>query len=445
MTVRVHRLLLVDDDAAVRASLGDALRGAGFLVETAASAVAALGMMQRVDPDVVLTDVRMDDLSGLDLLRELRARAPDVSVVLMTAFDDMSTVVEAMKHGAAEFLVKPLDINELQRTLERVTSDRALRALRARQPADPPDTPDGVLVGRDPRMIAIYKLVGHAAGTHATVLIRGESGTGKELVARAIHTHANGDGKPFVPVNCAALPSTLLESELFGHVRGAFTGAVGDRKGRFAQAGNGTIFLDEIGDTSADFQSKLLRVLQDHEYQPVGSDLTVRTDARVIAATHQPLEAMITDRRFRQDLYYRLRVVEIVLPPLRERIDDIPLLAQHVLQRAARALAVNPCVLAPDAQQRLREHDWPGNVRELENCLMRAVVVASGGVIRAEHLSMASPATAGDRRVPSLEDLERTHVMRVFDITAGHKGRAADLLGVSRPRLSRLLEKYGLT
>jgi DNA-binding NtrC family response regulator len=437
-----HRLLLVDDDPAIRTALRDALGAAGFVVDVAESAVAALAMVGAIQPAIVVSDVRMPDLSGLDLLRELRARAPDVDVLLMTAFDDMPTVVEAMKHGATEFLVKPLDLDELQRTLNRVLADRALRQKRG----TPVSTlGGGSLVGRDARMIEVYKLVGQAAVTRATVLVRGESGTGKELVARAIHDHSKSSSEPFVPVNCAALPSTLLESELFGHVRGAFTGAVANRRGRFAQAGRGTIFLDEIGDTTLDFQSKLLRVLQDHEYQPVGSDDTLDTDARVIAATHQPLEAMIGERRFREDLYYRLRVVEIVIPPLRDRPGDIPLLAEHVLQRASVALGVAPAILSPDAVQRLREHRWPGNVRELENCLMRAVVIASGGVIRTEHLSMSSPSTAGESRVASLEELERAHVANVLGIAQGHKGRAAELLGVSRPRLSRLIEKYGLS
>jgi transcriptional regulator with GAF, ATPase, and Fis domain len=293
-------------------------------------------------------------------------------------------------------------------------------------------------------MIDIYKIVGQAASTRATVLVRGESGTGKELVARAIHAHSASSIEPFVPVNCAGLPPTLLESELFGHVKGSFTGAVNNRRGRFALAGTGTIFLDEIGDTSLDFQTKLLRVLQDREFQAVGSDESQRTDARVIAATHQNLEAMIGARRFREDLYYRLRVVEIVIPPLRERVSDIPLLATHMLQRAGSALGVTPAVLAPDALRRLMEHHWPGNVRELENCLMRAVVMATGGVIRPEHLSISSPSSHQDTAVPSLEDLEQAHVRRVLEMTDGHKGRAADLLGVSRPRLNRLIEKYGL-
>jgi DNA-binding NtrC family response regulator len=437
-----QRVLVVDDDVAIRTALRDALCSAGFVVDVADSATTALGMLHQFSPQVVVSDVRMPDMSGLDLLREIRAKVPQVDVILMTAFDDMPTVVEAMKQGATEFLVKPLDLDELQRTLEKVLADRRLRS-RSSRPASG-FTDSGTLVGRDPRMIEIYKLVGQAAVTRATVLIRGESGTGKELVARAIHANSPNAADPFVPVNCAALPATLLESELFGHVRGAFTGAVGNRRGRFAIAGKGSIFLDEIGDTSLDFQTRLLRVLQDREFQPVGSDETEHTEARVIAATHRPLEALIAQRLFREDLYYRLRVVEIVIPALRDRTSDIPLLAEHVVRRAAAGLSVPPPVLAPDALARLMEHRWPGNVRELENCLMRAIVVAPGGVIHAEHLSMASPASTAETRVPSLEDLERAHVARVLEMAQGHKGRAADLLGVSRPRLNRLIEKYGL-
>ena len=436
------RVLVVDDDAAIREALRDALHSAGFVVDVADDAVTALAVMASLEPQIVVSDVRMTSLSGLDLLRELRQRAPEVDVILMTAFDDMRTVVEAMRHGAAEFLVKPLDLDDLQKTLEKMFADRAVR--RKRGPDQPTLAEADVLIGRSAGMIDIYKMVGQAAATRATVLVRGESGTGKELVARAIHAHSSTSGEPFVTVNCAALPATLLESELFGHLRGSFTGAVGNRRGRFALAKRGTIFLDEIGDTSLEFQTKLLRVLQNGEFQPVGSEATEHTEARVIAATHQPLETLIAERRFREDLYYRLRVVEIVIPPLRERAADVPLLAEHMLQRASKALGVPPVVLAPDAVARLMEHPWPGNVRELENCLMRAVVVASGRVVRGEHLSMSSPGAAATTPVPSLEELERAHVTRVLEIARGHKGRAAGLLGVSRPRLARLIEKYGL-
>ena len=293
-------------------------------------------------------------------------------------------------------------------------------------------------------MIAVYKLVGQAAMTRATVLIRGESGTGKELVARAIHANSVAAAEPFVSVNCAALPATLLESELFGHTRGAFTGAVNARKGRFALAGRGTIFLDEIGDTSAEFQTKLLRVIQDREFEPLGSEQTQRTTARVIAATHRDLEQMIEEGTFREDLYYRLRVVEITLPPLRERRHDIPILAAELIRRASAASSTTAPVLSPEALARLMEHDWPGNVRELENCLARAGVVAAGGVIRPDHLAIAPAREPVASTIASLNEVEKEHVRRTLEATGGHKARAAEILGVSRPRLNRLLEKYGL-
>jgi DNA-binding NtrC family response regulator len=438
-----RRILIVDDDPVIRTSLAEALADDGAVVAVAEDGTQALALFESAAPDVVLSDVRMPDLGGLELLRTVRERAPDVDVVLMTAFDDMPTVVTAMRGGAVEFLVKPVNLTRLRQVMTRVFQDRRLRR-RATDSASANDSPLTELVGRDERMIEVYKLVGHAASTHATVLVRGESGTGKELIARAIHANSDGEREPFVPVNCAALPNTLLESELFGHVRGAFTGAHEARRGRFALAGRGTIFLDEIGDTSVEFQSKLLRVIQDREFQPVGAERPERTEARVIAATHQDLEQMIADRRFREDLYYRLRVVEIFIPPLRERPGDIPLVARHMVRRAGAALGTGEPILSDDALDRLIQHHWPGNVRELENCVMRAVVIATGNVIRPEHLSIASPRRPTAVALTSLEHVEREHLTRVLAATEGHKGRAAEILGVSRPRLARLLQKYEL-
>jgi DNA-binding NtrC family response regulator len=438
-----RRILIVDDDADIRASLSEALTEQGFELQTANDGLTALPLLEPFDPDLVLCDVRMPDIGGLSLLELIRQRRPAVDVILMTAFDDMETVASAMRGGAVDFLVKPIGLKQLLAVAERVFDDRELRRRAARQPSIAA-RPGNPLVGRDPRMIDIYKLVGQAAATSATVLIRGESGTGKELVARAIHAHSSSSAEPFVPVNCAALPSTLLESELFGHVRGAFTGAHEARRGRFALAGRGTIFLDEIGDTSLDFQTKLLRVVQDREFQPVGGERTERAEARVIAATHQDLEAMIGEHRFREDLYYRLRVVEIVIPPLRDRLSDLPLLAEHMVRRAAESLGVGAPILSTAAMNRLLEHTWPGNVRELENCIKRAVVIASGSVIRPEHLSFTVPRGDERAKLSSLDEVEREQVLRVLAATDNHKGRAAEILGVSRPRLRRLIEKYGL-
>ena len=438
-----RRLLIVDDDPTIRTSLAEALADNGMTeVRVAEGPHRALAMLDVAAPDVVLSDVRMPDMDGIAFLKVLHERAPSVDVILMTAYDDMPTVVAAMREGAVEFLVKPLDLHQVRRVLDATFEDRKSRARAPLAPAT--ELALGDLAGRDPGMIAVYKLIGQAATTRATVLIRGESGTGKELVARAIHSNSVAAAEPFVPVNCAALPTPLLESELFGHIRGAFTGAVNARKGRFALAGRGTVFLDEIGDTTAEFQTKLLRVIQDREFEPLGAEKTERTEARVIAATHRDLEQMIEDGAFREDLYYRLRVVEIVLPPLRARRTDIPLLTAELIRRVCAASGATPAVLSSEALARLMEHDWPGNVRELENCLARAVVVASGGVIRPEHLALAGAREPAKEAIASLTELENNHVQHVMNVTGGHKARTAEILGVSRPRLNRLLEKYGL-
>jgi DNA-binding NtrC family response regulator len=440
-----RRVLVVDDDSSLRDTIARILQG-DFDVESADSAETALARIARTIPDVVLSDVRMPGLDGMSLLQLLRERAPSVAVVLMSAFDDMPTVVKAMREGALDFLPKPLDLHDLRRVIGRVFEDRRLRE-RVRTVVE--DSAAGYrlneLIGHDPGMIATYKLVGQAAATRTNVLIRGESGTGKELVARAIHFNSPDAGEPFVALNCTAMPSTLLESELFGHVRGAFTGAHATRRGRFELAGRGTIFLDEIGDTSAEFQTKLLRVLQEKEYYPVGAERPERAEARVIAATHRPLEEMVSRGQFRADLYYRLRVVEITVAPLRERRGDIPLLARHLLRGLSAGIHRSQPVLSPEALQVLAEYDWPGNVRELENTLTRAIVAATGDVIRPEHLALSAMPAPGSQRVAPLAEIERAHVEHVMTVAGGHKSEAARLLGVSRPRLDRLLARHGLS
>jgi two-component system response regulator AtoC len=383
-------------------------------------------------------------MDGLELLRILRERLPRTSVIMMTAFDDLPTVATAMREGAVDFLVKPLDLHQLRRVVERVFQDREARLLGHQKAPAPAGGEAFRLLGHDPAMIEIFKIVGQVAASRASIVIRGESGTGKELVARAIHANSPYAAEPFVPVNCTALPETLLESELFGHVRGAFTGASSDRKGRFALAGRGTIFLDEIGDTALDFQSKLLRVLQEHEFYPVGAEKPERTDARVIAATHRNLEELVGKGHFREDLYYRLRVLEIVVPPLRDRMSDLPLLAEHLIAKASEAMGRSPPILGPEATDTLLAHRWPGNVRELENCLTRAVVLATGNVIRPDHLGLATMPSESPAHLPSLEEMEKEHLAKVLAATRGHKTRAAEILRVSRPRLNRLIERYGL-
>ncbi len=435
-------VLIVDDDAGILGSLSRALGAADFDVRTAASADEALQQLARENAAVALVDLKMPGTTGMELLKLLSGRMPDIDVVMMTAYDDLATVAEAMQEGAVDFLVKPLDLNVLKKLLGRILEDRETRSRQG--PGLSGSSSDGQLIGHDPAMIRVFKLVGQVAATRTNVIVRGESGTGKELVARSIHSSSPYAAEPFVAVNCTALPSSLLESELFGHVRGAFTGATGDRKGRFELAGRGTIFLDEIGDTAPDFQSKLLRVLQEHEYYPVGADRPRRSEARVVTATHQNLERLVAAGRFREDLYYRLRVVEIVVPPLRDRMGDVPELARVLLSQACETTGRRPLVLSSEAVDALLEYPWPGNVRELENCLTRAAVTTSGNVVRAEDLELGNPVAGTRPRLTTLEQVEREHVAHVLRSTKGHKTRSAKILGISRPRLDRLIQKYAL-
>jgi two-component system, NtrC family, response regulator AtoC len=440
-----QRLLLVEDDPAVRRSVAETLEAEGVEVHLACTAEEALARLAEVAPEVVLTDVRMPGMDGLSLLRLLRERVPDVDVVVMTAFDDMPTVVQAMRDGAFELIVKPLRLADLRGTLARLVEDRRTREEGGRARESEADAYRlDALVGRHPSMIDVYKRVGQLAASRVNALIRGETGSGKGMVARAIHYNSADAPHPFIAVNCTALPETLLESELFGHVRGSFTGAVSDRKGRFALAGRGTIFLDEVGDTTPGFQSKLLKVIEDREYHPVGSERPERTEARVIAATHRDLEERVEQGLFRQDLYYRLRVVEVILPPLRERPDDISLLAMHFLRKASLELHRPELQLADDALAALIQHDWTGNVRELENCITRAAVLATGGTIRPENLGLHGRDADPTRGFPTLEALEAEHVARALALTGGNRTRAAEILGISKPRLYRCIEKYAL-
>ena len=447
------RILLVDDDAAVRETLAEHLEGEGYQVAAFESAERALNEIGRLDPALVITDVRMPGLSGIELTAQVRRNSPDTHVVVITAHEDMETAVGAMRAGAFDMLVKPLDLRHLELVIERCLRDRLLlRQVRhyAEEAAEPYALAQ--LVGKDPRMIEIYKLIGTVGPTRAPVLIRGETGTGKELIARAIHFNSDAAQEPFVAVNCTALPETLLESELFGHVKGAFTGAVQERRGRFELAGGGTIFLDEIGDASPGFQAKLLRVLQEKRFEPVGSERSRATDARVIAATHRPLEQLVREGAFREDLYFRLRVVDIAVPPLRDRRGDIPLLARRLLGRVA--LDLHKDLRLPESVVgALMAYEWPGNVRELENALTRAAVMARGGSVELEHLGLGGgSARDGERSAGvaeasadrSLDQVEREHLVRILRRTRGHKREACRILKVSRPRLDRLLDRHGI-
>ena len=432
-----RRIMIVDDDKDALEVYRTRLSHAGFDVEIAESAEQALSRVKKFDPGLIVTDVRMSGMSGLELLSKIREAMEGVSVVVMTGHDDMETAVTAMKSGAFDFLVKPVDPKVLQ-----ALAERCFRELN--EDDEGPDTEgeevtlrSGQLIGRDPQMVEIYKTIGVLARNRATVLIRGETGTGKEVIAHAIHQHSAFSGEPFIAVNCTALTDTLLESELFGHTKGSFTGAISARKGYFELAGEGTIFLDEIGDTSPDFQTKLLRVLQERSCYPVGGEEPKTTQARVIAATHQPVEQLIKEGRFREDLYFRLRVVEIVVPPLRDRPGDIPLIASALLGRVREETHREVYRISDAALENLLSYNWPGNIRELENALMRGAIVARGSVIGEDHLVL------GDHSVTSDDltlDLAITrHVQWVLSRCAGDEAVAAELLGITKKKLKDLL------
>jgi DNA-binding NtrC family response regulator len=439
-----RRVLVVDDDPSIRETFEIRLGKKGYEVRTAESGEDALNRLDAFDPEVVITDVRMPGMDGLELMERVRDGSP-ADVIVITAHESMDSAVRAMKAGAYDYLVKPLDLSTIDRLLERCFRDRRLRGSaggpKEQAPVQEPD-----LVGRHPSMVDIYKLIGLLAANRATVLITGETGTGKERIARAIHHASPHAAAPFLGVNCTAIPETLLESELFGHTRGAFTGAVGPRQGYFELAGEGTIFLDEIGDTAPEFQSKLLRVLEEGEFYPVGGERPRQAAARIMAATQTPLEYRVREGRFRSDLFFRLQVVEIRVPPLRERRADIPLLVDHFLGRIARGLDQTAPGITDGALRALERHDWPGNVRELEHALTRAMVLARGSCLGEEHFALGAarlePVEGPVNR--SLEAMEAAHVQKVLRETVGLKRRAAELLGISRTRLDRIIRKHGL-
>ena len=432
-----RRIMVVDDDKDALEVYRTRLNHAGFDVEVAESAEQALSRVKKFDPGLIVTDVRMSGMTGLELLSKIREAMEGVYVVVMTGHDDMETAVTAMKSGAFDFLVKPVDPKVLQ-----ALAERCFRELD--EDNEGPDTEDeevslksGQLIGRDPQMVEIYKTIGVLARNRATVLIRGETGTGKEVIARAIHQHSAFSGEPFIAVNCTALTDTLLESELFGHTKGSFTGAISARKGYFELAGEGTIFLDEIGDTSPDFQTKLLRVLQERSFYPVGGEEPRTTHARVIAATHQPVEQLIKEGRFREDLYFRLKVVEIVVPPLRDRPGDIALIANALLGRVREETHREVYRISDAALENLLSYNWPGNIRELENALMRGAILARGSVIGEDHLVLGDHATTLDDLTLSLAITR--HVQSVLARCAGDETAAAKLLGITKKKLKDLL------
>ena len=494
MTDTSRSVLVVDDEAEIRSLLTDLLNEAGYEVRTAATGAEALESVAKDLPDLVMMDVKLPDQDGLGVLKTLKRAHGETEVMVMTAFGGSSTAIKAMEQGAYDYVTKPFDIDDLLATLRRVfehadmsSEVSALRLELGKSAADRER-----IVGSSKPMLEVFKLIGKVASSDATVLITGESGTGKELVAEALHKASKRNPHPLVKVSCAALPESLLETELFGHEKGSFTGAMTMRKGRFETANKGTIFLDEIGEMTLATQTKLLRILQEREFERIGSNVPIKIDIRVITATNRNLAEEVDKGRFREDLYYRLNVIHIDMPPLRERKEDIPLLVEHFLVKFRHAPGAIPTTISEDALNRLMEYDWPGNVRELENAVERAVVLSRGNPITVEHLPFSNrreardrkalaerrtrlddeEAKLGDRRTElesdeadaeaaeamganghangsgsfkkRLSELERQLIKEALDRAGGNRTKAAEDLGIYRRLLYAKIKEYGL-
>jgi nitrogen regulation protein NR(I) len=472
----MSKLLLIDDEADVQYSFQRLFESPEIELSTASSGEEGLRLIPKLQPDLVIMDVRMGGMNGLETLRRIRQMDPRQMVILMTAYGTTQTAIEAMKLGAYDYLLKPFEVPRLKALIERALKEaRDMRQVVSYQPLLESEDYEQGIVGRSEPMQQVFKLIGQLAASDATALITGESGTGKELVARAIYHHSNRSHQPFLAVNCAAIPEQLLESELFGHERGAFTGAALQRIGKFEQCNRGTLFLDEIGDMTPATQTKILRVLQSGTFERVGGNQPIKVDVRIIAATNKPLEQAVAARQFREDLFYRLNVVRIHIPPLRERREDIRLLVNYFLKKLAKDQSSPPRSIAPSALKALEKYHWPGNVRELENIIRRALVMAKGQAILPGDLpgeisgqvSAAStplPAAPGEgtpedvtllarhlfqwaRRDPKLKlipTVERELVIQALKETSGNQVHAAKLLGITRATLRKRVEKFGI-
>jgi two-component system response regulator PilR (NtrC family) len=450
----VKRILIVDDEQSMRELLAILLKKEGFDVVSAGSRAEAARALSESAVDMVLTDVRLPDGDGLEVLRHVKAASPGTVVIVMTAYGTTETAVAARKLGAEAYVLKPFDVDEVRIVIRDALAARDLREENVRLKREVGEL-YGIdhLIGVSSAMASLFEMVRAIAPTSSTVLITGESGTGKELVARAIHALSSRAGAPFVGVNCGALPDTLLESELFGHMKGAFTDAHQTKKGLFEAAHGGTLFLDEVGETSPAMQVKLLRALQDRRIRRVGGTEEIDVDVRVVAATNAPLEDLVREKRFREDLFYRLQVIPIRTPPLRERREDIPLLAQHFVERFARLMEKRVARITDEALKILERHSWPGNVRELENVIERAVALETTEVVLPERLPQSLLAPAREAAVPALgpgfsldahlRAVEMRLLLEALNQAGGDRARAAELLGVSPRSLRYLLQKHG--
>lgn len=439
----METILIIDDDPGFRSLMETILRGEGYTVQTAGSVAEALACGGRRSYHLVISDLKLPDGSGLDILRHWRQEMPETPVIVVTAFGSVASAVEAMKLGAADYLGKPLSSPDELRVVVRKALDQnqALREYAVLREQENSRFSCGNLIATDPQMVRVTELVRKVAPTQATVLIQGESGTGKEIVARCIHANSPRAQRVFVPVNCAALSPSLIESELFGHERGAFTGAVGQHTGRFERAHGGTLFLDEIGELDSGLQAKLLRVLQEKTFERVGGTRQITVDVRVIAATNRNLKQQVAEGRFREDLFYRLNTFPIELPPLRDRPTDIRRLARHFLDRSAREIGKTELTISPEAETVLLGYNWPGNVRELENTMERLAILCDG-VVEVDDLPVSA---AGPVRPVLFKDIERRSIEEALAQNEGNRTRTARQLGISLRTLQYRLKEYGIT
>jgi len=444
------KILVIDDEESIRDSCQKTLCRSGNRVEVAEDGLSGLAMLEKESFDLVILDLKMPGLSGMEVLDKIKEDDPEATVIVITGYATVESAVEAMKKGAYDFIPKPFTPDSLRVIVKRALDRRelALENVLLRSELKASFGPD-VIVGQSKSMKKVEQLVQKVGPTDTTVLISGESGTGKELVARAIHHHSSRREKPFVAVDCGSLVENLFESELFGHVKGSFTGATSTKYGRFELANGGTLFFDEIGNISMNIQTKLLRVLQEREITKVGSSQIVKIDVRIVAATNKDLQEAVKTGMFREDLFYRLSVVPIALPALRERRDDIPLLANHFLKKYNRKRGKNIRAISDKAMKALVEYGWPGNVRELENAIERAVVLSENDVVKSSDLfyyglTVETPQTSDVSRTQPLLDVEREHIAKALKIFNGHKGKTAESLGIDRKTLRSKLKRYGM-
>ena len=449
-----HRILVIDDDLEVRSMVTDFLRSEGHTVFDACLATEAMARFARGEfsIDLVICDLNMPEMTGIEFITKFRTIAPDIPVILVTAFGSIETAIDAIRRGAFDYITKPFKLSEMSVTIARALRFRDLHVENRRLQSEIEHTQTfGKIIGKSAGMREVFDLIRRVAPATANVLITGESGTGKERVARAVHDEGPRRSKRFVAINCTAIPEALLESELFGHAKGSFTGAISRKRGLFEEAEGGTLFLDEIGDMNLALQAKLLRVIQERTIRPVGDTLDHDIDVRIVAATHKDLKLAIKNGTFREDLYYRLSVIPIVIPPLRHRRDDIPILAEHFLKTYSKSNSSRVKSISTEAMSRLMANSWEGNVRELENIIERAVVLCRTDVIEATDLPSPSTTdidsffeTAQNGTLPTLDDIERRYFKFVLDKTAGRKEKAAQILGVNRRTLYRKEREYGL-